>query len=113
MTRYLLLATTALFMVPSAVSTAFGKDAPVFAPVAAPADDAGKRLVGASPAVTIDGTTAQIGYQTLLRTGQKVGTGVFGQILDVHGKPILGADGAAMVSPSTDFSSLLQKDGKL
>ena len=31
MTRYLLLATTALFMAPPALSTAFGKDAPVFA----------------------------------------------------------------------------------
>jgi uncharacterized protein len=113
MTRYLLLATTALFMAPPVLSTAFGKDAPVFAPVAAPADDAAKRLVAASAEITIDGTAARIGYQTLLRTGQKVGTGVFGQILDVHGKPILGADGAAMVSPSTDFSSLLQKDGKL
>ena len=39
--------------------------------------------------------------------------GVFGQILDVHGQPILGKDNAAMVSPSTDFSSILAKDGQL
>ena len=54
-----------------------------------------------------------IGYRTLLRTGQKVGSGVFGQILDVKGQPILGKDGAPMISPSTDFSSILEKDGKL
>ena len=95
------------------VRAGHAKDALVFTPTAAPADDAAKRAVTASPEVTVDGAEAAIGYRTLLRTGQTVGAGVFGQILDVHGKPILGKDGAAMVSPSTDFSSILEKDGQL
>ncbi|MFO1039471.1 MAG: DUF839 domain-containing protein [Geminicoccaceae bacterium] len=111
MSRSALIATTALLTVFAAAARA--ADAPVFTAVPAPADDAAKREVIASPDVTVDGSKAAIGYQTILRTGQKVGSGVFGQILDVKGQPILGKDGAPMVSPSTDFSSLLQKDGKL
>src|SRR5262245_34145214 len=112
MTRDLLLATTALLLVPAMSAVpALANDALVFAPTAAPADDTTKREVSASPEVTVDGTKAAIGYRTLLRTGQNVGSGVFGQILDAEGQPILGKDGAAMVSPSTDFSSILQKGG--
>ena len=108
MTRGTLLTTTALLAILAVPSRPrHAKDALVFTPTAAPADDAAKRAVTASPAVTVDGVEAAIGYRTLLRTGQTVGAGVFGQILDVHGKPILGKDGAAMVSPSTDFSSIL------
>lgn len=110
MTRGILLATTALLALSP---TAFAKDAPIFAPTAAPADDAAKRAVTSSAAVTVDGTEAPIGYRTLLRTGQKVGSGVFGQIVDAKGQPILGKDGAPMVSPSTDFSSILQKGDQL
>ena len=110
MTRGMLLATTALLAIPF---LAEAKEPLVFVPTPAPADDAAKRAVVASPGVTVDGAEVAIGYHTLLRTGQKVGSGVFGQILDVHGRPIVGKDAAAMISPSTDFSSLLQKDGKL
>jgi secreted PhoX family phosphatase len=114
MTRGMLLATAALLVQPALAPTVgFAKEALVFAPIAAPADDAAKRAVTASPEVTVDGASAAIGYRTLLRTGQKVGSGVFGQIVDVKGQPILGKDGAAMVSPSTDFSSILEKDGQL
>ncbi len=110
MMRGVLLATTAMLALPA---MAMAKDPLVFAPTAAPADDAAKRAVTASPSVTVDGTEVAIGYQTLLRTGQKIGAGVFGQILDVNGEPIIGKDGSAMVSPSTDFSSILEKDGQL
>lgn len=114
MTRGTLLTTTALLAVLGCqAAPTHAKDALVFTPTAAPADDAAKRAVTASPAVTVDGAEVAIGYRTLLRTGQTVGAGVFGQILDVHGQPIIGKDGAAMVSPSTDFSSLLDKDGQL
>src|SRR5262245_48761341 len=112
MTRDVLLATTALVLTPMlAAAPAAAKDPLVFTAVAPPSDDATKREVIASPEATVDGQEVAIGYRTLLRTGQKVGSGVFGQILDIEGQPILGKDGAAMISPSTDFSSILGKDG--
>jgi uncharacterized protein len=114
MTRDVLLATTALMLTPMlAAAPAAAKDPLVFTAIAAPADDATKREVIASPEAAVDGQEVAIGYRTLLRTGQKVGSGVFGQILDVKGQPILGKDGAPMISPSTDFSSILEKDGQL
>ncbi len=113
MTRNLLLATTALLLAPALAAAPASAEPLIFTPVPAPSDDAAKRAVVASPEVLVDGQRAQIGYRTLLRSGQKVGSGVFGQILDAKGQPILGPDGAAMVSPSADFSSILEKDGQL
>ena len=49
----------------------------------------------------------------LLRSGQQIGSGTFGAIMDVHGQPIVGADGAPMISNATDFSSLLAKGDRL
>ena len=56
MTRGTLLTTTALLAILAAQSApAPAKDALVFTPIAAPADDATKRAVTASPEVTVDG----------------------------------------------------------
>ena len=70
MTRGMLLATTALLAIPF---LAEAKEPLVFVPTPAPADDAAKRAVVASPGVTVDGAEVALGYHTLLRTGQKVG----------------------------------------
>ena len=84
-----------------------------FASVAAPTSDAEKRDVRATDSISIAGKAHAIGYKTLLRTGQKAGEGTFGQIMDKNGKPIMGADGAPMISNSTDFSSIIKANGKL
>ncbi len=112
MRRSMLLATTALTAGLSAAA-AGAADAPSFKAVDAPTSDAAKREVVASPSISVAGKDAPIGFRTLLRTGQKAGDGTFGQLMDQHGKPIMGADGAPLISNSTDFSSILMKDGKM
>ena len=120
MRRSTLLATTAI--IAASLFTAIGAYAQggtakavslAFKAVAAPTTDTEKRKVMASPDLMLNGDQHPIGYHTLLRSGDKVGGGTFGLIMDRNGKPIVGADGAPMVSNSTDFSSILQKDGKL
>ena len=114
MYRSMLLAGTATLALAIASSSAALAASPlVFEGVKAPTTDAERREVLASDKVTVDGKTADIGYHTLLRTGDKVGDGTFGLIMDQTGKPILMKDGSQMISNATDFSSLLEKGGKL
>lgn len=112
--KHLLLSTTALALLAAMpVSTTFAKDALSFTAIAAPSDDAAKRLVVSSPSVTIDGATAPLAYRTLLRSGDKLASGTFGLLLDAKGQALMGKDGAPLVSASTDFSSILRKNGQL
>ncbi len=60
-----------------------------FANISYPVSDAEKRLVRGSPSVKVDGKTYSIGFQTILRSGDQRGGGVFGQLFDSQGKPIL------------------------
>ncbi len=110
MLRSTLYATTALLSVGLAFAgnSARAADGLSFQAVPAPTTDSDKRAVMATGEVTVDGASTPVGYHTLLRSGQKVGDGTFGQILDQNGKPILGKDGAPTISNATDFSSLLQ-----
>ena len=111
MIRDVLLATTALMLTPMlAAAPAAAKDR-WCSPPSQPRGRRDQAPGDCQPEAAVDGQEVAIGYRTLLRTGQKVGSGVFGQILDVKGQPILGKDGAPMISPSTDFSSILDKDG--
>jgi secreted PhoX family phosphatase len=84
-----------------------------FAPVDAPADDAAKRVVMASETVTIDGSTYDIGFHTLARSGDKIGDGVFGQIVDKDGNPVMGENGEPEISNDNDFTSLLPVGDKI
>ena len=84
-----------------------------FASVAVPTSDADKRAVLASDAVTIEGTAYPIGFNTLMRSGQLIGTETFGLIRDHMGAPVLLEDGSEFVSASADFSSLLHLGEKL
>lgn len=83
----------------------------------APAEtDAEKREVRASAEVSVDDHEIEIGYTTILRSGQSVGddaSTVFGQLLDDHGLPLLRADGSQPIADSNDFSSLLPVGHKL
>ena len=115
MRRSMLLATTAIVASANlfAAHQARAAGGLAFTAVDAPTSDAAKREVQASPSVKVGDQKAEIGYHTLLRSGQKAGDGTFGLIMDAKGAPIVGEDGAPMISNSTDFSSILQKDGKL
>ena len=84
-----------------------------FAPVPFPADDAARRMVVATSAVTIDGQTAAISYNVLARTGDMIGGQMFGQLTDRDGKPLPVAEGQMAASSAPDFTSLLPVGGKL
>lgn len=84
-----------------------------FEGVKAPTTDAEKRSVLASPRVMIDGTSYSIGYNVLMRSGNRVGSGTFGLILDMSGRPVVSTDGSRFISSDNDFTSLLPVGGKL
>jgi uncharacterized protein len=79
--------------------------------------DGEKRAVRSSDFATIDGTTSEIGYFTLLRSGEQRGSdanlNIFGQTIDNANKPVLAADGSKTVADSNDFSSILKIGSKL
>lgn len=74
--------------------------------------DLEKRQVRASPSVMLEGQHWKTGYHPLLRTGQKLGDHVYGQLLDESGKP-LRRWGHKVVSHSNDYTSLIATDDQL
>ena len=84
-----------------------------FTPVPVPSSPAEKTAIIATPSVSIDGVSHPIGYHAILRSGERAGDHVFGQLLDSQGKPITMADGSARLSNSNDFASLLNLPGGL
>jgi hypothetical protein len=81
--------------------------------------DAEMREAKSSPSVKVNGTSHDISFVTMFRSGDQVGTGtnnVWGQHVDVNGDPIVKyskADNGTNVSYSPDHTSLLTKDGKI
>ncbi|MFI0395424.1 PhoX family protein [Paracoccus jiaweipingae] len=84
-----------------------------FSPVPFAADDAAKRQVLASDKVTVDGKDYPIAYHVLARTGDKLGDGVFGALIDRDGKVVTSEDGSEHLSVDADFTSLIRKGDKL
>ena len=84
-----------------------------FTGVTAPMTDTEKRAVRATTQVKVDGKDYSIGFRTLLRSGENIGGGTFGQLYDAAGTPIMGKDGSLRVSADSDFASLLPVNGKL
>lgn len=81
---------------------------PEFSAVKFAKTDADKRAVLASETVTVDGKKYQIGFNNIMRSGDTVGDGIFGLILDKDGKPVINeTDGSQHISVDNDFSSLL------
>lgn len=78
-----------------------------FSPVPVPQSPAEKAAITVSPSVTINGASYPIGYHTILRSGERSGDHVFGQLIDATGQPIVAADGSPLISNSNDFASLL------
>lgn len=86
---------------------------PEFEAVPFPITDADKKAILASPQMTVDGKTYDIGFNTILRSGQKVGDTVFGQLVDQNGKSVKNADGSEHISVDNDFASLLPVGNRL
>ncbi|WP_169739560.1 alkaline phosphatase PhoX [Pelobacter seleniigenes] len=84
-----------------------------FSQISVPLSDTQKRSVLATDSVKIDGTSYAIGYNTLLRSGQVIGTETFGLIRDYQGAPVIQEDNSEFISNSADFTSLLHLGDKL
>ena len=84
-----------------------------FSPISYPASDEDKRRVNASSSVEVNGKSYSIGFNTVLRSGQASGMGVFGQLFDSQGKPLKETDGSARISDDNDHSTLLDVYGKV
>ncbi|PTV95469.1 hypothetical protein C8J27_104105 [Rhodobacter aestuarii] len=104
-----LLGATALLALPT---LAFAADIS-FSEVPFAADDAAKRAVIASDKIVIDGTEYAIGYNVLARTGDKIGDGTFGALVDENGAIVTEEDGSEALSVDADFTSLLPVGDKL
>ncbi len=76
-----------------------------FKSISYPQNDSSKRQIYASSSITLDDKKYQIDYHIIARSGDKIGSGVFGEIQDMDGKPL-------KVSDANDFSSLHDIDGQ-
>ena len=89
-----------------------GDEAPTysltFTGVSAPSTDSEKRQILASPKVEVNGEEYEIGFHTLLRSGDSVnGNVVFGQLVDAAKQPLYGEDGMLKVTDANEHTSLL------
>lgn len=84
-----------------------------FSAIAPPADDAAKRQINVSQSVKIDGKDVAVKWNTIARSGQKIGDGTFGALLDKAGNGIYEKNGAPAISDSADFTSILPVGGKI
>jgi secreted PhoX family phosphatase len=85
----------------------------VFEGIQVPTTDAEKRIVAASPSVKINGKSHDIGFHTLMRSGDIIGNSVLGLIYDENGEAVVENDGSQFISNDNDFSSLLPKENRL
>ncbi len=77
-----------------------------FKGIEAPATDSEKRAIRVSPSVWIDGRDHPVAYHTILRSGDRSGSGTFGQLIDQNADPLPSGQGGAF-SSYNDFSSLI------
>lgn len=84
-----------------------------FSEISVPTTDTEKKEVRASQSVKVDGKEYKIGFNTIMRSGDKVGDGIFGALYDADGKIITTKDGSPRISNDNDFSSLLTYNNKI
>ncbi|MDC0710647.1 DUF839 domain-containing protein [Stigmatella sp. ncwal1] len=84
-----------------------------FTPIPAAVTDAEKRAAYASTKANVNGKDVAIRFEAVLRSGQSLTSQVFGRLTKKDGAPVKAQDGSDLISPSNDFSSLLQVGGKL
>ncbi|MCU0726038.1 MAG: DUF839 domain-containing protein [Planctomycetes bacterium] len=90
-----------------------GDGAIEFVEVPTPTTDLERRSVLASPSVDVDGKSHTIDFETILRSGEQRGTGIFGLLYNKMGEPLQQADGSLVISNDNDHSTLLDVHGKL
>ena len=84
-----------------------------------PASDLEKRVILTSEIASVDGKITPIAFHTIFRSGDKGiltrQSGIFGQLMEENGDPLLAADGSLYISNDNDFSALVTgtKDGGL
>ena len=78
-----------------------------FASAAVPVLDEDKAKVWASPSVSVDGSGREIGFHTILRSGDELDGQVYGLLYDVNGAALQQEDESYDISQSNDFASLL------
>ncbi len=110
-----IIALMVLLMLAAPVMADTPKPSPVpeFKEVNFPVTDEDKRQILASESVTVDGSSHAIGFNTILRSGDKAGSGVYGLLLDQNGEPVKNKDGSTHISVDNDFASLLPVGDKL
>lgn len=84
-----------------------------FKPVKVPDTDAEKRAILVTKEVKIADKSYPLDFHTLLRSGNSVGTGIFGLLVDAKGNPLKSAEGQPEISNKNDFSSLIPMGKKL
>ncbi|MBK1649056.1 PhoX family protein [Rhabdochromatium marinum] len=85
-----------------------------FTPAPFPLTDTEKRSILTSDSAVVDGVQVQLGYNTILRSGDTAGNGTFGLLHDIDGHPLMAEDGSSYISNDNDFASILKgNDGKL
>jgi uncharacterized protein len=111
MTAFRTLLLSASFI--SAISSVSVAGTLEFSPVTTPTEDSAKRQVIVSPSVKIDGTEHALKWNVIARSGQKIGDGIFGGLVDQGGSALFDKKGAPLVSDAADFTSILPVGGKL
>ncbi len=84
-----------------------------FPSVAFPKTDTQKRDILASSFAFVNGRKYPIGYHTVLRSGDRIGGNVFGQLYDAKGNPLKAEDGSPRISNANDFASLHKVGNRL
>ncbi|MCF7993909.1 MAG: DUF839 domain-containing protein [Chromatiaceae bacterium] len=85
-----------------------------FSPAPFPLTDSEKRSILTSDLAVVDGASVPLNYNTILRSGDTSGNGIFGQLHDINGAALLAEDGSPYISNDNDFASILiGEDGKL
>jgi hypothetical protein len=61
----------------------------------------------------VNGQEVAIGYETVLRSGQTLGSHIFGRMTQKNGDPVKNTDGSDFISATNDFSAIIQTGNKL
>ncbi|MEA3522124.1 MAG: DUF839 domain-containing protein [Campylobacterota bacterium] len=98
-----------------------GVDTVLFEGIATPATDAQKNTLQSSRTITVNGEEQAVSFTTLMATGHADNGEVFGLVKDINDNPIKFEDGSNYICNGTndgvgsglDYSSILQKNGKI
>ena len=84
-----------------------------FSPIKFPMSVREKSGFTATTEVTINKKKFAISYNQILQPGDKLGGVVFGQLIDINGKPMVNKDGSPNICDKPDFMSLIQVGGNI